>query len=93
MAIPLEIQVEDYLCAEVRKAGGDVRKAEWVGRRHCPDRRVMHPSRCCWVEVKRPGAKPRPGQVREHERMRALGEDVVVLSDHDEVDEFVAGLK
>lgn len=89
----LESTVENHLNERVRAAGGDVRKATWLGRRHCPDRRVMHPARCCWVEVKRPGEKPRPGQQREHDRMRALGEDVVVVSTLEEVDAFVAGLR
>lgn len=88
----IEKDVEDYLCAGVKAAGGEVRKSEWVGRRHCPDRRVMHPARCAYVEVKRPGGKLRPGQVREIERMRALGEDVVVLTTFDEVDGFLATL-
>ena len=89
----IEKQIEDYLAAGVKSLGGEVRKAEWVGRRHCPDRRVMHVKRRAWVECKRPGAKPRPGQLREHERMRALGEDVVVLSTYDEVDAFLETLK
>lgn len=89
----IENDIEDYLIERVRAAGGEVRKAEWVGRRHCPDRRVMHAKRCVWVECKRPGAKPRPGQLREHARMRLLGEDVIVLSTFDEVDEFIASLK
>ena len=88
----IEQQVEDYLKEQVIAAGGEVRKAEWIGRRHCPDRRVMHPKRCCWIEVKRPGAKPRPGQLREHDRMRRLGEDVIVIDSPDAVDEFIRGL-
>jgi len=89
----IEKQIEDYLSEGVKRMGGEVRKAEWVGRRHCPDRRVMHVKRCAWVECKRPGAKPRPGQLREHDRMRSLGEDVVVLSTYDEVDAFLETLK
>jgi len=89
----IEKEVEDYLCAEVRKAGGEVRKAEWIARRHCPDRRVMHPKGCVWVECKKPGEKVRPGQRREHDRMRALGEVVVVLSTLEEVDAFMDTLK
>lgn len=89
----LEREIENYLCAEVKKLGGDVRKTEWVGRRHCPDRRVMHKRRCVWVELKKEGAKPRPGQMREHDRMRALGEDVLVLSTFEEVDSFLETLK
>lgn len=86
----IEADIEKYLAERVKNAGGEVRKAEWVGRRHCPDRRVMHPKMCVWVECKRPGAKPRPGQLREHERMRALGENVAVVSTFDEVDALVA---
>lgn len=89
----IEKDVEDYLCAGVLSAGGEVRKTEWVGRRHCPDRRVMHPTRCAFVEVKRPGGKLRPGQQREIDRMRRLGEDVAVLTTFDEVDAFLETLK
>lgn len=32
-----------------------------------------------WVELKAPGAKPRPSQLREHERMRAMGQRVEVI--------------
>ncbi len=89
----IEAEVESYLTYLVTSLGGEVRKAEWVNRRHCPDRRVMHPKRCCWIEFKRPGEKPRPGQLREHTRMIAMGEDVIVISTFDEVDAFVEGLK
>lgn len=89
----LEQEVEDYLCEQVRAVGGEVRKAGWNGRRHCPDRRVMHPKLCCWVECKAPGAKVRPGQKREHDRMVALGEVVFVISSFDEVDAFIGRLK
>jgi len=89
----IEHDVEEYLVEQVRAAGGEIRKAGWVGRRHCPDRRVMHPKRCCWVEVKRPGGRPRPGQLREHERMTRLGEDVIVIDSYEGVDAFIAGLR
>jgi len=89
----IEQEIEDHLCTGVKQLGGEVRKAEWVARRHCPDRRVMHAKRCCWVECKKPGEKVRPGQAREHDRMRLLGEDVVVVSTIDEVEAFLETLK
>ena len=89
----IEKDIEDYLCEQVHTLGGEVRKAGWVGRRHCPDRRIMHPMLCCWVEVKAPGQKPRPGQVREHDRMRLLGEKVHVVATYDEVDALLAIIK
>lgn len=34
-----------------------------------------------WIELKAPGKKPRIGQLREHERMRRLGQHVIVVVD------------
>lgn len=89
----LESTVESRLCDGVVAAGGEVRKTKWINRRHAPDQRVMHPKLCCWIEVKRPGEKPRPGQKREHERMTRLGEQVFVISTIEEVDTFLEKLK
>lgn len=43
-----------------------------------------------WVELKKPGAKPRIGQVREHERMRKLGQRVVVIDSIEGVDDLLS---
>lgn len=86
----IEASVESYLCEQVQKIGGEVRKVRWEGRRHAPDRRVMHPRLQVWVELKAPGKKPRSGQLREHERMRRLGEDVRVIDTLEGVDALVA---
>lgn len=88
----IEKDIEDYLTRRVLEAGGEVRKVAWLGRKHAPDRRVMHPRLRCWVELKRPDAKPRPGQLREHERMRRMGEDVRVIDSFEGVDELIAGV-
>lgn len=74
-----ERDIEEYLCARVRAMGGEVRKVRWVGRNSAPDRRVMLPGRCCWVELKAPGKVPTRAQLREHARMRAAGERVEVV--------------
>lgn len=75
-----ERDVEDYLVKRVRSMGGEVRKARWIGRNAAPDRRVMLPGRLpVWVELKAPGKVPTAQQLREHTRMRALGELVVVI--------------
>ena len=42
-----------------------------------------------WVELKAPGEKAKPHQLREHERMRALGQAVVVVDSFDGVDELL----
>lgn len=42
-----------------------------------------------WVELKAPGVKPEPHQVREHERMRAMGQLVVVIDSIEGVEELL----
>jgi hypothetical protein len=45
-----------------------------------------------WVELKAPGKKAEPHQEREHERMRAMGQHVVVLDSIEAVDQFIEGM-
>lgn len=96
----IEADVERHLAKRVRELGGEVRKVVWPGRRHAPDRLVLLPKRPLqrgeWqpprgpahplVELKRPGEKPRAGQLREHERLRAAGFEVVVLDSKEAID-------
>ena len=51
----------------------------------------LHQGRTCaiWVELKAPGVKPEPHQVREHERMRAMGQRVVVIDSIEGVEELL----
>jgi hypothetical protein len=65
----------------VRAMGGEVRKVSWIGRRGAPDRLVMlpRPKGTIWVELKAPGKKPTSNQLREHQRMRELGQRVEVI--------------
>lgn len=84
-----ERDIEDYLVKRVKAMGGEVRKVQWIGRVGAPDRLVMLPfneslysgrlKTTVWVELKAPGAKPRPSQLREHDRMRAMGQRVEVI--------------
>jgi len=43
-----------------------------------------------WIELKAPGKKPEPHQVREHNRMRKLGELVEVIDSYEAVDNLLA---
>jgi streptogramin lyase len=74
-----ESDIEDYLVKRVRAMGGEVRKVRWIGRRGAPDRLVMMPAATIWVELKAPGKTPEPHQLREHKRMRALGQRVEIV--------------
>ena len=73
-----EAKVVHRIKALVKSYGGEVRKVEWSGRRGAPDLLVLMPGRHFFIEVKAPGEKPRPEQVREHERLSAAGFDVFV---------------
>lgn len=97
-----ESEVEMYLVERVKALGGECRKVEWVGRRGAPDRLVMVPpgivaypgpeyGHTIWVELKAPGEKPKPHQVREHQRMRALGQRVEVIDSFEGVDALLGG--
>jgi len=74
-----ERDIEAYLVKRVKELGGEVRKVEWIGRRGAPDRLVMLPALTAWVELKAPGVKPEPHQLREHTRMRKMGQRVDVI--------------
>lgn len=48
------------------------------------------PARAVWVELKAPGVEPEDYQLREHERMRAMGQRVVVIDSIEGVKELLA---
>lgn len=103
-----ESTIEKYLVAQVKAIGGEVRKLQWISRNGAPDRVVMIPSKpspndiyfqcgwmgaVIWVELKAPGKAPEPHQLREHKRMRAVGQTVVVIDSIEGVDELLRGYK
>lgn len=96
-----EREIERHLVRRVKEQGGEVRKVQWIGRRGAPDRLVMLPygeisngwtrfATSCWVELKAPGKKPEAYQLREHERMRKMGQRVVVIDSLEGVEELLA---
>jgi streptogramin lyase len=85
-----ESAIEQYLVEQVKALGGEVRKVKWIGRNGAPDRIAMLPGRTVWVELKAPGEKCRPHQIREHERMRRMGQVVEVVDSFERVDEALA---
>lgn len=91
-----ESVIERYLVKRVKEVGGECRKVQWVGHRGAPDRLVMLPfvgkrfDNTIWVELKAPGVKAEAHQLREHERMRALGQRVEVIDSIEGVEELLA---
>lgn len=94
-----ESAIEKYLVKRVKELGGEVRKVKWIGRRGAPDRLVMLPAEyngdwekdgtTIWVELKATGEKPEPHQLREHNRMRRMGQRVVVIDSIEGVEELL----
>jgi hypothetical protein len=85
-----ERDIEQYLVKRVKAMNGEVRKVQWVGRRGAPDRLVMLPGAGIWVELKAPGKKAKAHQLREHARMRAMGQRVEVVDSLAAVDEVLS---
>lgn len=96
-----ESDIEKYLVERVKAFGGEVRKVQWIGRRGAPDRLVMlprvspitldgNPDQTIWVELKAPGLKSEAHQMREHARMRKMGQRVEVVDSYVRVDEVLS---
>ena len=98
-----ESEIESYLVKRVKEVGGECRKVKWLGRNGAPDRLVMLPPRdreengTIWVELKAEGLATlfphtphERQQHRVHERMRAVGQRVVVIDSLTGVDALLA---
>ena len=81
----LESTIEDYLKKRAKEEWLFLRKVCWIGRRYAPDRLLNN----IYIELKRPGEKPCPGQLREHERMRKAGNRVEVIDSKEGIDQLI----
>ena len=97
-AAPLERDVEAYLVRRCEALGWEVRKIKWIGRIAAPDRLILARRRdrqdhleglILFVELKKPGEKPRIAQEREHNRLRAAGATVYVVDSMNAVDSLI----
>lgn len=90
-----ESVVEKHLVQACSDQGLLCLKVKAIATAGIPDRLVIgHDHRgdpvLVFVEVKRPGAKPRPAQVHRIKDLRDHGAHAVVVSTIDEVDRFLA---
>lgn len=85
-----EKDIEIYLRDQVKKHGGKAYKFESPGNDGVPDRLVIFPmNRIYFVELKAPGKKPRPLQIKQMATLTSLGCDVRVIDSKEQVDEFL----
>lgn len=86
-----ERQIENRLVAMAKKTGGLALKWTSPAFAGVPDRIVFHGNgRVTLVELKAPGKRPTPLQLRVHELLRAHGMDVRVIDSMGGVDDFFA---
>lgn len=75
-----EKRIEQKLMMEVRRCGGMALKFISPSYSGMPDRLILLPDgKMAFVEVKAPGKKPCPLQVKRHAMLRKLGFRVFVL--------------
>lgn len=101
-----ERDIEKHLVQRVKELGGEIRKVKWLGRRGAPDRVVMLPdggvrglsqeiyfARTIWVELKAPGVAAEDYQIREHNRMRRMGQRVEVIDSIEGVERLLVAAR
>ncbi|QZA71173.1 restriction endonuclease [Pantoea phage AH01] len=102
MAKTPEGDIVEYAKKQLKERGCLVRKISYEMRRGCPDMLVLVPARVdrwlldpkvIFIEFKKDeNTEPEPHQLREHERMQAVGADVRVIGTRQQVDDLVKEL-
>lgn len=86
----LESKIEKRLVKETKDIDGLCLKFTSPSMAGVPDRIVLLPEgKIGFVEVKGPGKKPRPIQVRRIKQLRKLGFKVFVLDDRKDIDKIL----
>lgn len=92
----LEKEIEEYLVRKVRSeiTGALCWKFVSPGHAGVPDRIILLPSGdCVFVELKRPGERPRLLQTACIEQMRKAGQRVMVCDSKESIDRLIADLQ
>lgn len=103
-----ESNIREALDKRVKEYGGETRATAWIGRKHAPDVLCLFPADSRYgyempeqdegaelhpfVETKRPGKGATAAQAREHERMRAAGCVVLVITTIEQLDAWLPPL-
>lgn len=88
-----ERDLERYTTMFIKSHGGLALKFISPGYAGVPDRLVLMPGgKMCFMELKAPGRKPRPLQVRRIEQLRALGFKVYVVNGKEEIGGIINAL-
>lgn len=84
----LESVIEKRLKKRVESIGGLALKLDSMSWAGAPDRLVLLPNgQVIFAELKAPGKKPRPIQLKRHEQLRAIGFEVIVIDSLEDINE------
>lgn len=82
----LERTIENKLRKATKQAGGIALKFTSPGLAGVPDRLIiLPPGRYAFIEVKRPGTKPRPLQKTRHTQLKKLGCHIYIIDHPDQI--------
>lgn len=85
-----ESKIEKRLKKEIELIGGKALKFVSPGMSGVPDRIILLPhDRIVFIELKAPGKKPRPIQIKRIKELKDLGFDVRVIDSIDGVKNFI----
>ena len=88
-----ESDLEKFTRLYIKSHGGLALKFISPGCAGVPDRLVLIPGgKMCFMELKAPGRKPHPLQVRRIEQLRALGFKVYVVDGKEEIGGIINAL-
>lgn len=89
----LERDIEAYLVKRCKEIGALCDKFTSPQRRSVPDRMITFSGRVLFIELKATGKKPTEAQVRDHERRRAAGAEVVWTDSVEGVEQVLGDLE
>ncbi len=82
----LEKEIEQALGRAVKNIGGWCLKLSCPGMDGVPDRLVLLPEgKCAFVELKAPGKKPRPLQIKRMRQLSSLGFSCFVIDGKEQI--------
>ena len=82
----LEKEIEQAFVRAVKNIGGWCLKLSCPGMNGVPDRLVLLPKgRCAFVELKAPGKKPRPLQIKRMRQLSSLGFPCFVIDGKEQI--------